>query len=173
MPKALLLFALILVPVAGNCDTIKLKEGEQLNGKITYSGGEFVIVARFEGGKKETARILRQKVESVEINRNELNSGAPPDWLHGRDERKPPVDIKPKVPQPPDIFKLPDTTSSPGVVNDKSARKDVLRLTDGEKKIGRLVEINADAVILAIGKKKTEKFFREAIHSILLDAARE
>lgn len=167
MVKVSLLVGLLLLPTAVSCDTLTLSDYQSLNGRVSYSAGEFTVSAIFTGGVKEIYSIPRTEVKSLEINQTDFNPGAPPFSLSGRisTRKSAPIQENPKVPFPP-VTRPPQF---PPILPAQSEYRDVVTLNSGEQEIGTLTEIERKAIALKI-KNKIKRFARREVHSVKLDS---
>jgi len=144
---------LLVLPVSTYGDTITMKIGMEVNGRITYEETTFTVVAKFAGGQR-TLTIKRENVVKVEINMTDYNSGTPGDWM---------VDYE-KLPNPP-------KSQFPGgrhLEMPVAADPDTVILLDNTKEKGKLVRISSHAIELGKDDGTRKKLKRLDVHSVVL-----
>lgn len=69
--------SVILFVCISSADTLTLRNNSEINGRISYHDGTFVIAARY-GSETKTAKVDRADVRAIEINARYFNPGEPP-----------------------------------------------------------------------------------------------
>ena len=191
----LCLLFLVLVSPSLKADTLTRSSKQAVNGKVTYMPEQFTIEAKFKDGVTKSYYFKREQVMSVEINKNYMNQGPPPDWINKYEtsvesKRGPRVEPKPLQiesvePEVPDFSRPqglrpksnePDAAPKPprSAVDIEGTRvrppieaTDDIRFNNGKNQIGRLTLISLDAIRVRIGKAEVA-YSRDLVHSIVV-----
>jgi hypothetical protein len=72
-----MLLSAALFPAMGSAETVTLRNNAEINCRLSYQDGTFILVARYPKGTK-TFKFDRAEVGTIEINKRDFNPGEPP-----------------------------------------------------------------------------------------------